>query len=106
MILRMWRGWTLAEDTVAYADYILGTGIVEYKATPGNRGAYIVSRPDGERTEFLTISLWDSLESIAGFAGDDIDQAVFYPEDDQYLVDRETTVSHFVVHEPGSAAVS
>ena len=102
----MWRGWTRAEDTVSYTDYILGTGIVEYQATPGNRGAYIVSRPDGGRTEFLTISLWDSLESIAGFAGDDIDQAVFYPEDDEYLVDRETTVSHFVVHEPQSAAVS
>jgi hypothetical protein len=98
MILRTWRGWTRSKDTEAYADYILGTGIAEYKATPGNRGAYIVSRPDGDRTEFLTISLWDGLESIAGFAGDDIEQAVFYPEDDEFLVDRETTVSHFVVH--------
>jgi hypothetical protein len=98
MILRTWRGWTGSKDTEAYADYILGTGIAEYKATPGNRGAYIVSRPDGDRTEFLTISLWDGLESIAGFAGDDIEQAVFYPEDDEFLVDRETTVSHFVVH--------
>jgi len=95
----MWRGWTRIEDTEAYADYILGTGIAEYKATPGNRGAYIVSRPDGDRSEFLTISLWDDLESIKGFAGDDIEQAVFYPEDDEYLVERETTVSHFVVHE-------
>ena len=99
MILRMWRGWTRAEDTEAYAEYILGTGIAGYKATPGNRGAYIVSRPDGEgRTEFLTISYWDSLDSIVGFAGDAIEQAVFYPEDDRYLVDRETTVSHFTVH--------
>jgi hypothetical protein len=32
------RGWTRTEDTEAYADYILGTGIEEYKATPGNRG--------------------------------------------------------------------
>ena len=34
---------------------------------------------------------------IAGFAGDDIARAVFYPEDDRYLVDRETTVTHFEV---------
>jgi hypothetical protein len=33
-----------------------------------------------------------------GFAGDDIDQAVFYPEDDRYLIDRELTVKHFTVH--------
>jgi heme-degrading monooxygenase HmoA len=65
-----------------------------------------VSRLDGERTEFLTISLWDSLEAIVGFAGDDIERAVFYPEDDEFLIDRETSVSHFVVHEQGSGATA
>jgi len=60
MITRIWRGWTRPEDTEAYAEYILATGIVEYRATPGNQGAYLISRPDGERTEFLTISFWDS----------------------------------------------
>ena len=98
MITRTWRGWTRPEDTEAYAQYILGTGIAGYKATPGNQGAYLISRPDGDRTEFLTISFWDSLDVIVAFAGQDIDQAVFYPEDDKYLVDRETTVKHFQVH--------
>jgi len=98
MIVRTWRGWTCREDAGDYADHILDTGIVEYKATPGNQRAYLVSRPDGDRTEFLTISFWDSLDSIVAFAGEDIDQAVFYPQDDRYLVDRETTVKHFIVH--------
>jgi len=98
VIMRTWRGWTRPEDTDAYAEYILQTGIVEYKATPGNQGAYIVSRPDGDRTEFLTVSLWDSRKSIVAFAGDDIDRAVFYTEDDRYLIDREVTVKHFTVH--------
>jgi heme-degrading monooxygenase HmoA len=98
MIVRTWRGWTRPEDTEAYAEYILSTGIVEYEATAGNKGAYLVSRPDGDRTEFLTISFWDSSDSIVAFAGDDIEQAVFYPEDDGYLVDRETRVKHFTVH--------
>ena len=98
MIARIWRGWTRPEDTEAYAEYILATGIVEYRATPGNQGAYLISRPDGDRTEFLTISFWDSREAIASFAGEDIEQAVFYPEDDRLLVDRETTVRHFEVH--------
>lgn len=98
MIMRVWRGWTRPEDTEPYAAYILNTGIAEYEATPGNRGAHLVSRSDGDRTEFLTISFWDSREAIAAFAGDDIERAVFYPEDDRFLVDRETTVTHYVVH--------
>lgn len=98
MIVRVWRGWTRPQDTDAYAEYVLATGIAEYKATPGNQGAYLVSRPDGDRTEFLAISFWDSRDSIAAFAGEDIDEAVFYPEDDRYLVERETTVKHFTVH--------
>jgi heme-degrading monooxygenase HmoA len=98
MIMRMWRGWTRPDDTEAYASYIKETGIAAYEATPGNRGAYLISRPDGDKTEFVTISFWDSREAIEAFAGADIEQAVFYPEDDRYLVDRETTVSHFTVH--------
>ena len=98
MIARIWRGWTRPEDTEAYATYIRATGIVEYEATPGNQGAYLISRPDGDRTEFLTVSFWDTYDAIAAFAGSDIEQAVFYPEDDRYLVDRETTVRHFTVH--------
>lgn len=98
MILRIWRGWTRSEDTAAYASYIKSTGIAAYEATTGNEGAYVVSRADGDKTEFLTISFWDSKESIAAFAGADIEQAVFYPEDERYLVDRETKVRHFTVH--------
>ena len=46
------------------------------------------------RTEVLRQSL-ESRAAIIGFTGSDIEAAVFYPEDDKYLVDRETTVSHF-----------
>jgi heme-degrading monooxygenase HmoA len=98
MIARIWRGWTRPEDTEAYATYIRATGIAEYEAIPGNQGAYLISRPDGDRTEFLTVSFWDTYDAIAAFAGSDIEQAVFYPEDDRYLVDRETIVRHFTVH--------
>jgi hypothetical protein len=49
------------------------------------------------RSEVTTRSRWESLDDIRGFAGDDIDRAVFYPEDDKYLIDRETTVTHHEV---------
>jgi hypothetical protein len=37
------------------------------------------------------MSLWDSLDAVRGFAGDDVEKAVFYPEDERFLVDRELT---------------
>ena len=98
MIVRIWRGWTRPEETAEYASYIKRTGIAAYEATPGNQGAYLISRDEGERTEFVTISFWDSQEAIEAFAGSNIEEAVFYPEDDRYLVDRETKVKHYVVH--------
>ena len=100
MIARTWRGWTAREDADAYVAYLLRTGIPEYRATPGNRGAFILRREDGDRTEFVTLSYWDSLDAVRGFAGDDVERAVFYPEDDRFLVARETWVTHFEVIGP------
>lgn len=97
MIARIWRGWTRREDAEPYARYVEQTGIRAYRATTGNRGAWLLHRPDGDRAEIITISFWDSLVAVAAFAGDDVEAAVFYPEDDRWLVDRETRVRHYVV---------
>ena len=95
MIARIWRGWTAPEDAEAYVRYMEEIAAPGSLGTPGNRGFSVLHRPDGDREEFLTISLWESLDVIRAFAGEDIEKAVFYPEDDRYLVERELTVSHF-----------
>lgn len=94
----MWRGWVRTERADDYVAYIERTGLAGYRGTPGNRGAEMWVRELGDgRSEVTTVSWWDSLDDIRGFAGDDISQAVFYAEDDEYLVDRETTVTHHEV---------
>jgi heme-degrading monooxygenase HmoA len=95
VIARIWRGATSAEDADAYVDYLQETGLKEYRATPGNEAASLLRRTVGDRTEFLALTFWASLDAIRGFAGKEIDTAVFYPEDDRYLVERDTTVSHY-----------
>jgi heme-degrading monooxygenase HmoA len=97
MIARIWRGTTLAADAAAYNDYLRGTGLKAYRSTPGNRGAWILWREVGDRAEFLAVSFWVSHEAIRAFAGDDIEQAVFYPEDDRFLVERGPTAEHYQV---------
>jgi SAM-dependent methyltransferase len=74
------------------------TGVSSYQKTPGNLGAQMWTRDLGDgRTEVMMVSWWSSRTDIEAFAGQDIDVAVFYPEDDDYLVDRETTVMHYDV---------
>ena len=98
MIARVWRGWVRTEDRDAYADYVERTGVAQYRDTPGNRGAHILTRDlDDGRTEIVALSFWTSYDAIRGFAGEDIAAAVYYPEDDRYLVQREDTVSHYEV---------
>jgi heme-degrading monooxygenase HmoA len=95
VIARIWRGWTAREDAEAYARYLVEVAAPDSLGTPGNRGFSVLHRPDGDREEFRTISLWESLDVVRAFAGDDVEGAVFYPEDDRFLVERELTVSHF-----------
>jgi len=101
-IARTWRGWVRTEDRDVYVDYVEETGMAHYRQTAGNLGAHLLTRDlaDG-RTEIMTVSFWTSLDAVRGFAGEDVSAAVFYPEDDRWLVDREDTVSHYEVYEAG-----
>jgi heme-degrading monooxygenase HmoA len=97
MIARIWRGVVRRQDADDYAVYIRDTGFTEYAETPGNRGAWMLRRDEGDRTEFITYSLWESYDAIRGFAGDDIEAAVYYPEDERYLLERDATVRHYEI---------
>ena len=97
MILRRWRGAVRAEDAERYLAHQADTGVREYRATPGNRGAIVLTRPRGELVEVETLSLWDSMDAVRAFAGPEPDRAVFYPEDDRFLVERDVTVKHYDV---------
>jgi hypothetical protein len=77
MIARIWKGAVRTSDGDAYADYIHRTGM---------------------------FTLWESLDAVKAFAGDDYERAVYYPEDDRYLVERDLTTSHYEVIESSSDA--
>jgi len=97
MIARTWTGATRAADADAYLDYLHATGFPEYRATPGNRGVLALRRVKGGQAEFLLLTLWDSEDAIRRFAGDDIGRAVFYPEDERFLIARGEHVDHYEV---------
>ena len=97
MIARTWRGSTKAEDAEAYLAYLHETGFAEYQATPGNRGVLGLRRMIDGKAELLLVTLWDSEEAIRRFAGDAPDRAVYYPEDERFLVEKDEHVDHYEV---------
>jgi heme-degrading monooxygenase HmoA len=99
MVARIWRGAVRSADAGEYADYMRRTGLAAYRATPGNRGAWMLRRDVEDRTEFVMFTLWDSLDAVKAFAGDDYERAVFYPEDDRFLIERDLVSSHYTVEE-------
>ena len=97
MIARIWRGATRAADAERYLEYLRRTGFAEYAATRGNLGVFGLRRKRDDKAEFLLLTLWDSWASIRRFAGDEPERAVFYPEDERYLIEKDLQVDHFEV---------
>jgi heme-degrading monooxygenase HmoA len=100
VIARIWRGAVRKGDGDAYADYIMSTGGAAYTETPGNRGMWMLRRDVDDKTEFLMFTLWDSIDAVKAFAGEDYETAVYYPEDERYLIEQDPTTSHYEVVEP------
>jgi len=96
VIARTWRGSTRSKDATRYIEYMEQTGLKEYRETEGNLGVLILRRSNNDaEAEFLFVSLWESIDAIRRFAGEDYETAVFYPEDDAFLVDRDLHVDHY-----------
>jgi heme-degrading monooxygenase HmoA len=94
IITRIWHGITRAEKTDEYLEYIITTGVADYKNTAGNLGVEILRRIENDFCHFWTVTKWDSFESIKKFAGEDYEKARYYAEDEKYLLEFEPNVIH------------
>ena len=97
MILRMWHGTTARDKADAYERFLIDRAIPDYRSIAGNLDVSILRRDEGDISHFLTITHWVSEEAIRAFAGSDVLKAKYYPEDQDYLLDFEPFVQHYVV---------
>lgn len=97
MICRMWHGITPRSKAVAYTSFLEQRAIPDYRSVPGNLSVAVLRRDEAEVTHFMTVTHWESEESIRAFAGDELLQAKYYPEDQGFLMEFEPKVQHFVV---------
>ena len=96
MIARVWRGWTEAADADAYERFLRTELFPEVARLDGFGGAHILRRPapDGE-VEFVTVTLFDSLDAVRAFAGEDYETPVIDPEAQRLLSRYEDRAVHY-----------
>jgi heme-degrading monooxygenase HmoA len=98
MIMRIWHGVMKSSRSDDFFNSLMKTGVPWYRSLVGNRGVFVLRRMKEETSDFLLLSLWDSMESIKGFAGPDIDKAIYnFSEDRDYLLELESEVAHYEV---------
>ena len=96
-VARIWTGRVRRDDADAYAALMRSTAVPDYRAIPGNLGAWVLRRDDDAGTEIAMLTMWDSLEAVRRFAGEPADRARYYDFDAAYLLERPERVDHFTI---------
>jgi heme-degrading monooxygenase HmoA len=97
MIARLWHGAVPEIQADAYYQYLLCTGLADYRRTPGNQGVTVLRRVQDGVAHFQLLTFWESYEAIQAFAGPAPEQARYYPEDAAFLLELEPHVTHYEV---------
>ncbi|MDQ2985084.1 MAG: antibiotic biosynthesis monooxygenase [Actinomycetota bacterium] len=97
MIARLWHGWTAPDQAQAYEELLRAHVLPGIDAVEGYRGAYLLRRELEDEVEFATITLFDSLDAVRAFAGEDHEQAVVPPEARQLLAHFDERSEHYEI---------
>lgn len=95
MIARIWQGRTPAAKASAYLKLMREVALPDYRATPGNLGAWCLHRIEGEVAHFEMLTFWTDLHAIEAFAGQEVERARYYDFDDNFLLEKAERVRHF-----------
>jgi hypothetical protein len=95
MIARNWHGRVPAALADRYLVLMREVALPDYKSTPGNLGAWCLTRREGEITHFEMLTFWTDLEAVKRFAGEDFAHAKYYDFDAEFLIEKEPRVRHY-----------
>ena len=97
MIARARRCTASVENEAAYLRHFHESVVPELAAIDGYRGAYVLRRALEGGVELTVMTLWESLDTIRQFAGEDVDRAVVASVAQAVLRSFEKTVTHYEI---------
>jgi heme-degrading monooxygenase HmoA len=95
MITRMWRGWTTDANADAYERFLRSELFPEVAKLPGFLGARILRRRVEGEEEFVTLTMFESLNAVRAFAGEDYETPVIEPQAQRLLSRYEDRAVHY-----------
>ena len=97
MIARVWHGYTKPEHADDYEAMLKPELLPGIGKKKGYGGSFLLRRNMGTEIEFITIMLWDSLDSIRTVAGADYETAIIPEERRRFLSRFDAKSSHYEV---------
>lgn len=98
MIARVWHGYTKPEHADSYEAMLKPELLPGISKAKGYAGSYLLRRNVGAEVEFVTILLFDSLESIRAAAGHDDYETAIIPEDRRkHLARFDAQAAHYEI---------
>ena len=88
-IMRLWHGRVKRDRADEYEKLMVEKAVPDYSSVEGLLKLYFQRKDEKNITHFLLVTIWDSMESVKKFAGDNPEIAKYYPEDDEFLLEKE-----------------
>jgi heme-degrading monooxygenase HmoA len=95
MISRIWHGWTKARDAGTYEAMLRAEVLPGIHRIAGYCGAYLLRRDAGDEVEFVTITLFDDMQAVRQFAGNDYTRAVIHEPARHLLIRFDEHSTHY-----------
>lgn len=97
-VVRVWRGYGTAEGVDRYCRmHFADTVLPQLRALDGFLDANVLIRSAGDETEVVVATVWESLEAVKAFAGEDYERAVVEPIVGDLLSRFDEHVTHFTL---------
>ena len=97
MIVRMWHGIVEASKADEYAEFMKERAAPDYSSVQGLNKLIFLRSVEADVAHFLLVTHWDSMEAVKKFAGERPEKAKYYPEDDDFLLEKEETTALYEV---------
>ena len=96
-IMRLWHGKVPIGKADEYEKFLIERAVPDYSSVDGLLKLYFTRKDEDTVAHFLLVTIWDSMESIKKFAGENPELAKYYPKDDEFLLEKEKYVSMYCV---------